>query len=74
MNLSFDETDVLLRDSTFWVVPLKPVRYASGQSVLLQGMARGKAVVITDGPGVRDYVRDGETAVLVPPNDAPRAP
>lgn len=69
-NLSYDETSVLLNDSTFWVIPLKPVGYSSGQSVLLQGMARGKAVVVTDGPSVHDYVRDGETGVLVPPGDA----
>lgn len=69
-NLSYDDTSVLLNDSTFWVIPLKAVGYSSGQSVLLQGMARGKAVVVTDGPSVRDYVRDGETAVLVPPSDA----
>ncbi len=70
-GLSYDDTSALLNDSTFWVIPLKAVGYSSGQSVLLQGMARGKAVVVTDGPSVRDYVRDGETAVLVPPDDAP---
>jgi glycosyltransferase involved in cell wall biosynthesis len=32
-------------------------------------MAQGKAVIVTETDGIRDYVRDGETAVLVPPGD-----
>ena len=33
-------------------------------------MARGKAIVVTDTPGVRDYIRDGETGLIVAPGDA----
>lgn len=69
-NTGFDETNALIAKATFHVIPLKPVGYSSGQTVLLRAMARGKAVVITDTMGVRDYVRDGETGVLVPPGDA----
>jgi glycosyltransferase involved in cell wall biosynthesis len=33
-------------------------------------MAVGKLVVVTDGPGVRDYVEDCVTGLVVPPADA----
>ena len=33
-------------------------------------MVLGKVVVATDAPGVRDYVDDGDTGVVVPPGDA----
>jgi glycosyltransferase involved in cell wall biosynthesis len=29
----------------------------------------GKPVVVTDGPGARDYVADGKTGLIVPPSD-----
>ena len=42
---------------------------SAGQQTYLNAMARGQAVVVTDAPGVRDYVVDGETGVIVP-NDS----
>lgn len=36
---------------------------------LLEAAACGRALVTTDVPGCRDFVRDGETGLLVPPND-----
>jgi glycosyltransferase involved in cell wall biosynthesis len=49
---------------------LKPNLHISGLSVLLEAMACSRPVVITDTPGVREYVRDGETGVVVQPGDA----
>ncbi|MCZ2108551.1 MAG: glycosyltransferase, partial [Dehalococcoidia bacterium] len=43
--------------------------YPAGQTVLLEAMALGKACVVTDTPGIREYVSDGVDAVLVPPRD-----
>ncbi len=36
---------------------------------LLEAAACGRALVTTDVPGCRDFVRDGETGLLVQPND-----
>jgi len=59
-----------LWDSLFVVIPLKIPEMSSGQLVLLQAMALGKAVVVTDCWGTRDYVKHMENGILVTPNDA----
>ena len=41
-----------------------------GPLILLEAMAMGKPVVATNINGTRDYVRDEETAILVPPWDS----
>jgi glycosyltransferase involved in cell wall biosynthesis len=43
--------------------------HASGLTVTLEAMASGRAVVVTDTPGLSDYVIAGETGLLVPPGD-----
>jgi glycosyltransferase involved in cell wall biosynthesis len=48
---------------------LKPNLHVSGLSVLLEAMACERPVVITDSPGLSEYVRDGETAIVVPSGD-----
>jgi glycosyltransferase involved in cell wall biosynthesis len=49
---------------------LKPNLHVSGLSVLLESMACGCPVVITDSPGLSEYTRDAETSVFVTPHDA----
>jgi glycosyltransferase involved in cell wall biosynthesis len=38
---------------------------------LLEAAACGRALIVTDVPGIRDFVRDGIEGILVPPHDAP---
>jgi glycosyltransferase involved in cell wall biosynthesis len=71
-NTGHQETIDLIARASLHCIPLHPSEYSAGQTVLLRAMARGKAVVVSDTPGIRDYVRSGETAVLVPPCDATR--
>jgi hypothetical protein len=61
----------LLRNARAVVVPLadRDDRTA-GQQTYLNAMALGKAVIVTDSPGVREYVEDGQTGIVVPPGDA----
>jgi hypothetical protein len=63
--------DAEFRAASVVVVPLvaSSVRTA-GQQTYLSAMALGKPLVVTDSPGVRDYVRDRETGLIVPPDDA----
>ena len=69
-NTGHEETNALIAGATLHCIPLKNEGYSAGQTVLLRAMAQGKAVVVSDTAGVRDYVRNNETAVLVPPGDA----
>lgn len=54
------------------VVPLEPgLDIAAGVNAVLEGMSMRKPVVVTATPGIADYVRDGEDALMVPPGDPP---
>lgn len=52
------------------VIPLDDPELSSGQMVLLESMALGKTVVVTDVWGVNDYVEDGKDAILVKHGDS----
>jgi glycosyltransferase involved in cell wall biosynthesis len=69
-NTGHDETNRLIANATLHCIPLYPNGYSAGQTVLLRAMARGKAVVVTDTAGIRDYVKPGETAVTVAPGES----
>jgi len=47
----------------------RPNLHVSGATALQEAMASGLPVVVTETPGMREYVRDGETGVLVPAGD-----
>jgi glycosyltransferase involved in cell wall biosynthesis len=61
----------LMREASVVVVPLRAgIRRSAGQQTFLNAMALGKVVIVTDGPGARDYVSDRVDGLLVPPDDA----
>ncbi len=66
-----EQYEAMLRAASVVVVPLqaRPDR-SSGQTTYVNAMALGKAIVVTDAPGVRDYIEDGETGLIVPCGDA----
>ncbi|NYS26558.1 glycosyltransferase family 4 protein [Rhodobacteraceae bacterium 2376] len=48
-----------------------PSYYREGQPrSALEAMAMGRALIMSDSPGCRETVRDGENGLLVPPRDA----
>lgn len=53
----------------FGVLPLKWFNYSYGQMTLMQQMALGKAVVVSEVPSVKDYATDGVDACFYPPED-----
>lgn len=60
----------LYAEARFVVVPLRPdTRNASGISTIMEAGAMGKAVIVSDSDGVREFVRDGETGLVVPARD-----
>jgi hypothetical protein len=64
------EFNRMLREASVVVLPLQARKdRSSGQTVYTDAMALGKAIVVTDTPGVRDYIEDGVTGLLVAPHD-----
>lgn len=55
-NIRIDAFGSFLENSMFVVIPLKNMPLSAGHMVLLEAMYRGKIIIITDIPAVRDYV------------------
>ena len=73
-SLPQDEYNRALLGASLMVVPLRPAARSAGQATYLSAMLAGKPLIVTDAPGVRDYVVPGETALVVEPDpDALRA-
>jgi glycosyltransferase involved in cell wall biosynthesis len=49
------------------VVPIERSTRSAGQQTYLNAMALGKPVIVTDAPGVRDYIEHEVTGFVVPP-------
>lgn len=63
---SHEEFMTLLANAHAVVVPLRRSVRSAGQQSYLNAMGLGKPVIVTDTPGVRDYIVDGVTGVIVP--------
>ena len=69
-RLTYHALRDLYAQSRFVVVPLQPdTRNASGISAILESGAMGKAVIVSDSDGVREFVRHEETGLVVPARD-----
>lgn len=69
-EIDLDHYLMELRAATLVVIPLQPTERSTGQVVLLEAMAMGKAVIATRSPGMIDYVEHRETGWLVEAGDA----
>ncbi|MBO9136772.1 glycosyltransferase family 4 protein [Rhizobium sp. B230/85] len=67
-GLSLNQCHALSRAARVNVVPIKDEDSPSGQVTFLETMIFGKAMVLTECAGTRDYVTSGENGVLVAPN------
>lgn len=47
------------------VIPLKDLTMSSGQLVVLQAMSLGKPVICTKSDGIKDYIEDNVTGLLI---------
>jgi glycosyltransferase involved in cell wall biosynthesis len=67
-TVSPEEFLELMATSRAVVLPLSTAtRRSVGQQTYLNALLLGKPVVVTDAPGVRDYLTDGVHALVVPP-------
>jgi glycosyltransferase involved in cell wall biosynthesis len=71
-HVPHEQLRTLYRECTAAVVATVPNLHVSGMTVALEAQATGRPIVISRTPGIDDYVRDGQTGKLTPPQD-PRA-
>ena len=69
VNLAWDETWSLLWHAEAGLLPLRSSQTPNGHVTLVGGMHIGKAQVVTDSEGIRDYAEHERTALLVPARD-----
>jgi glycosyltransferase involved in cell wall biosynthesis len=67
--LSYRDLQDYLYESQFYVVPLKPIAHAGGDSSVLHAMSFAKAVIATRAPSTETYIQHGVTGLLVEPGD-----
>lgn len=64
------EFRALMAGSRAVIVPLKKgLLQSAGQQTYLNAMIMKKPVIVTDAPGVRDYIKHSETGLVIPPED-----
>lgn len=64
-----DKLTPIVEKAKFALLPLWEVGHAQGQLTLLYLMSLGKAVILGNTTGVRDYVVDGETGLFYTPGN-----
>jgi glycosyltransferase involved in cell wall biosynthesis len=57
-----------LADCRVALFPLEVSRRSAGQQSYLNAMLLEKVVIVTEAPGVRDYITHGVTGIIVPPD------
>jgi hypothetical protein len=65
---SHDDFMTLLANAHAVVIPLRQSVRSAGQQSYLNAMGLAKPVIVTEAPGVHDYIVDGVTGVIVPPS------
>lgn len=69
-QLSYCELRASYERAAFVVVPLqRGAHHSAGSVAVKEAMAMGKAVIVASDGGLEDYVRDGETGIIVPASD-----
>ncbi len=69
VNLPWNDAWSLVLHAEAALVPLRSNRTPNGHVTIVGGMHLGKAQVITNSAGIRDYAENEKTALLVPPHD-----
>jgi glycosyltransferase involved in cell wall biosynthesis len=68
-NYPYHELRELYASSQFVVVPLYDNDFQAGVTTILEAMAMGKAVIVTQTQGQRDVIQHGVNGIYVPPGD-----
>lgn len=64
-EISITDLNKLIHNARFVILPIEGRRYSMGQMTTLQCMAMRKPIIVTDVPGVRDYVCSGKNCLTI---------
>ena len=67
--LPIKEYQILLHQAEFVVLPLQPIPHSAGDSHLVQSMSASKAIIASRAPSPETYIKEGETGLLVEPEN-----
>jgi glycosyltransferase involved in cell wall biosynthesis len=59
----------LYAKSQFVVLPVYDTVFSAGSTVVMEASSMERAVIATHSEGITDYIIDGETGILVEPNN-----
>ena len=68
-GLSASQCHQLVQRSRFSVVPLLDPNIAAGQVTVVESMRMNRPIIATHSMGTLDYIHNGESGILVPPQD-----
>jgi glycosyltransferase involved in cell wall biosynthesis len=66
INANLSEMRYLYKNCSCVIIPLKYNEHVSGSTTILEAAAMKKAVIVSETPGIRDYVIENKTGILVP--------
>ena len=72
INVSYEDYLDDLKKCRFVIIPLYEVTKSTGQVVFLEAMSFGKPVIASEVVGTKDYIKDQENGILVPPQNIER--
>ncbi len=68
-HIPFKQLRMLYAQAKLVVIPLCNVDYAAGVNSVLEAMAMARPVIVSQTPGISDYIINNETGVFSPPGD-----
>jgi glycosyltransferase involved in cell wall biosynthesis len=68
-RISFSQLRGLYAESSIVVVPSTETQNACGVSTILEAAAMGRPLIVSDNPGIYDFIVPNETCIVVPPRN-----
>lgn len=65
-GITLNQFGSFIEHSVLFVLPLQNIKLSAGHMAMLEAMSKGKPVIVTDIPAIRDYVSENEVTFYNP--------